>query len=110
MRIISLIVLAIDLNLMLCYVYIVVHVAPTFGEIFSEFRLQLPSTTRFLAFGPMPAYLTIVGAALIVKEIVLTNKTTALIVNVLAGLCLALCIVMLIQVLYLPIQTLAETG
>jgi uncharacterized Tic20 family protein len=109
--IVSVMVLAGDILVLLCVAFIVAFSAPAFREIYMDFDVQLPLITRVILFGPALAFLlsfAFVIAALVVKEIIMVKKTTALIINVLAGFGIQSIFATCVLALYLPIFTLGE--
>jgi|GEM_PF-5260861 len=110
--IVSAMVLAGDILLLLVLAFILAFRVPAFREIYADFGARLPLLTRIIAFGPAAAFLlflALVIAALVVKEVIVTEKTTALIINTLAGFAVQSIFAMCAVALYLPIFTLGET-
>jgi hypothetical protein len=110
--IVSVMVLAGDILLLLLLAFILEFRVSAFREIYTDFGARLPLITRIIAFGPASAFLlffALVIAALVVKEVIIVNKTTGLIINVLAGFAVQSIFATFAVALYLPIFTLGET-
>ncbi len=110
-RVVSLIVLVFAVLGMLALAHVVAFTAPVFQGIYGDFGSELPAITAFFTSNRVPFLLcvAVLIAALIVKEIAMANKTTALAINVVASVGSNASVLASIVALYLPIFTLGET-